>query len=83
MLDVVLIGKLADVLEKEASLYEKFLSVEKGKTDVIINGDVSELEGMVKIEQSFLEKMQELEAERERIIELIALKSGINASDLT
>jgi len=83
MLDVILIDKLADVLEKEVLLYSEFLEVSKRKTDIIINGKVTELEDAIKIEQSFSIRMQKLETEREQVIQEIAAKLGIKPSELT
>lgn len=83
MPDNVLVNKLVDVLEEEASLYGDILSIERGKTDVIINGKVAELEDITKIEQSFSEKLQKLENDREKIIEQIALESKISPSAIT
>jgi len=83
MSELVLIEKLTDVLRKEASLYEDFLSVQKGKTDILVKGNVLELEKMVKTEQSYFEKIQELESEREQIIERIAQVFHTDLSTLT
>jgi len=82
MLELALIEKLTDVLEKEASVYEDFLSIQKGKTDILVNGNISELEKMIKTEQSFFEEIQGLEAEREQIIEQIAQKTKTDSSAL-
>ena len=67
MSELVLIEKLTDVLRKEASLYEDFLSVQKGKTDILVKGNVLELEKMVKTEQSYFEKIQELESKESKL----------------
>ena len=78
----VLIDNLADVLNKEASLYSDFLAISKEKTDVIINGKIIELENITQ-KESFSSAMHKFEVEREKIIDQIARKSGFNSSELT
>ena len=81
-LDTALIDKLIEVLNKEASVYEGILKLSKKKTDVIISGKVSELEGITKAEQSVIVTLGKLEEEREKLVEQIAVQLDMKASDV-
>lgn len=81
-MDTALIDKLIEVLNKEASVYEGILKLSKKKTDVIISGKVSELEGITKAEQSVIVTLGKLEEEREKLVEQIAVQLDMKASDV-
>lgn len=82
-MEKALIGTLIDILKKEADLYEGVLKLSKSKTDVIVEGKVSGLEGITSIEQSMIMKLGKLEEEREKTVEQIALQLHVKASDIT
>jgi flagellar biosynthesis/type III secretory pathway chaperone len=81
-LDTALIDKLIDVLNKETSVYEGILKLSRQKTDVIISGKVSELEGITRAEQSVIMTLGKLEEERENLVEQIASQLDMKASDV-
>jgi len=81
-LDTALIDKLIEVLNKETSIYEGILKLSRQKTDVIIAGKVSELEGITRAEQSVIVTLGKLENEREELVEQIAAQLGMKASDV-
>lgn len=78
-----MIDALVGILKKEADLYEGILKLSKNKTDVIVEGKVSELEGITSLEQSMILKLGKLEKEREKLVEQIALQLHAEASDIT
>jgi len=81
-LDTALIDKLIEVLNKETSVYEGILKLSRQKTDVIIAGKVSELEGITRAEQSVIVTLGKLEDEREKLVGQIAAQLGMKASDV-
>ncbi len=81
-MDTALIDKLIEVLNKETSVYEGILKLSRQKTDVIIAGRVSELEGITRAEQSVIVTLGKLEEEREKLVEQVATQLGMKASDV-
>lgn len=82
-MDTALIDKLIEVLDKETSVYEGILKLSRQKTDVIIAGKVSELEGITRAEQSVIVTLGKLEEEREKLVEQVASQLNVKASDVT
>jgi len=82
-LDTVMIDKLIEILNKEVAVYEGVLKLAKNKTDVIIAGKVSELEGITKLEQSSIITLSKLEEEREVLVGQLATELDIEPSELT
>ncbi len=78
-----LINELIDVLTEEISCYEELLKISKGKTDIIVEGDVVSLQNLTSHEQEIVEKTIKLEKKREEIIEDIALVLNENKDTLT
>lgn len=82
-MDTALFDKLIEIINKEKALYEGILELSKRKTDVIVEGKVSELEGVTKLEQSMILKLGKLEEEREELILKFAREDKSEASDIT
>ncbi|NLV37415.1 MAG: flagellar protein FlgN [Clostridiaceae bacterium] len=82
-MDTVMIDKLIEILNKEVAVYEGVLKLAKNKTDVIIAGKVSELEGITKLEQSSIITLSKLEEEREVLVGQLATELNIEPSELT
>lgn len=82
-MDTILIDKLIEALDKEANVYEGILKLSKQKTDVIIAGKVSELEGITRAEQSVILTLSKLEEGREELVEKIALELKVKPNDVT
>lgn len=78
-----LIKKLTNVLEEEADIYNKVLETSKDKTAIIVEGKVSDLEKIVKLEQTFIMQLSRLESHREELITKISEIEGINQEDIT
>ena len=82
-LDTMSIKNLIDVLNKESSIYEGILKLSKEKTDVIVQGRVSELEGITRAEQTMILQLGKLEEEREALVGEYAAKLGRKPEDVT
>ncbi|HHW49619.1 MAG TPA: flagellar protein FlgN [Clostridiaceae bacterium] len=77
-----LIDKLIDILEQENEIYTDILNMSKNKTDIIVKGKISELENIVKLEQSYIARIGKLENEREEIVEKIARQLVLDKDDI-
>ncbi|WP_024832772.1 flagellar protein FlgN [Ruminiclostridium josui] len=82
-MDTGLLKELTDILNKESDIYETFLKLSNNKTDLIVSGNVSELENIVKIEQSLIIKIAKLEDKREKIVESLSTVLGKNPKEIT
>lgn len=82
-MDTALVDRLIEILNTETSIYENILKLSKNKTDVIIAGKVSELEGITRLEQSIIIKLGKLEEEREEAVERLAAELDSDAADIT
>lgn len=82
-LDTVLVKNLIDILNKESKIYEGILKLSKEKTDVIVKGKVTELEGITRAEQSMILQLGKLEEERETIVGELAGQLGVKPEDIT
>lgn len=78
-----MINELANILEQEARVYDSILNISKNKTKIIVEGKVTELENIVKLEQSLVLQIGRLENLREEIVEKCAEQLGVNPSDIT
>jgi len=81
-LDNGTIKKLIEILDKEAAIYEGLLKLSREKTDVIVKGKVTELEGITKVEQSMILQLARLEETREKLVALLSEELGMNADDI-
>ena len=77
-----LIDNLIDILNKETALYEGILKISKNKTDTIVEGKVSELESITRLEQNMILKLGKLEEEREKLVEKLAVQLHVKVSDI-
>ena len=80
-------SSLINVLKQQAAVYEDILKISQNKTNIIVEGKVTELENLVKLEQSLVVKVGKLESTREELVgklsEELKLKSdSINVSEL-
>ena len=82
-MDTLLVDRLIEVLNKEAAVYEGILKLSKNKTDVIVEGKVSELENLTRVEQSMIIQLGRLEEEREEMVEELAVHLKVKSSDIT
>ena len=78
-----LVNGLIEVLNQEAGLYGQILEISKGKTDIIIKGRVSELEKVVKLEQSLVLQIGKLEDSREDMTAKLSDKLGLKLPQVT
>lgn len=77
------LDKLTDVLDKEVNVYEGILKLSRQKTDALVAGKVSELEGITRLEQSAIITLSKLEEEREKLVEKAAKQLELEPSDVT
>ncbi len=66
-----LIDKLLEVLEQEYKVYEDILRLSKDKTNIIVEGKVSELDNIVKLEQALVMQIARIDQKREEILQQI------------
>lgn len=83
VLDTALVNELINVLEQENRVYDSILKISKSKTNIIVEGKVTELENMVKLEQSLVLQMGRLEDMREKLTGKIAVLLNIKPSEIT
>ncbi len=67
-----LIDTLAEILNKEDEEYQKLLDLSKGKTDVIVKGDLNALSVITDKEQKVVTRITALEAQRSEAMAEIA-----------
>lgn len=82
-MDNALVEKLIEVLNKETDIYDDILKLSKNKTNVVVEGKVTELENIVKLEQTLVLKMGQLEGIREELIGKISAQLAIEPSKIT
>lgn len=82
-MDTLLIERLIDVLKKEAAVYDDILKISRNKTNIIVEGKVSELESMTRLEQSLVLQMARLEDVREKLVDQVAAGLGKKPEELT
>lgn len=62
------IDELISVLNGEMLLYKDLYDIAAKKTDVIVRGEIHELDNMTKVEGSIICKLMDLEDEREKFL---------------
>lgn len=78
-----LMEKLVEVLMNEQKVYDEILELSKDKTNVIVQGNIKELEKITEKEQLLANDVQKLEKEREKITNDIGLVVKKDISELT
>ncbi len=76
-----LIDKLLEILEQEYTVYEDILRLSKDKTNTIIEGKVSELDNIVKLEQALVMQIARIDEKREEV--LLQICNETNAGEKT
>lgn len=82
MMGQELLNRLVELLEHEYEIFQNLLELSQKKTDIIVEGKVSELDKLVKLEQSIVLQISKLEAEREEIVKKIAQEFKIEDANL-
>lgn len=80
--NVQLIENLTRVLAEELKLYKSILDISKRKTRVIIDGNIDELNKIVKGEHSFVLKVGKLEDLRGKLVFALSKKLGISFDNI-
>lgn len=78
-----LLMELTDIMTEEKNIYDELLEISKNKKNIIVEGNVDELERITKTEQSIIIELAKLEDKREDNIQRIANVIGIKPEDLT
>lgn len=73
----ILFEELRDVLLDELKLYEEMYNLTVKKTDVIINGKISDLDNITHLENSLILKLGQIEARREKVVVNIQEQLGV------
>lgn len=74
--------KLIGILEEENILYKDILALSRHKTGTIVEGKVSELEQLTKVEQRMMISIGNLEQQREAAVEGLTRHLNIPAEEL-
>lgn len=82
-MDTGTIKKLTEILDKEAAIYEALLKLSREKTDLIVQGKVTELESITKVEQSMILQLARLEENREKLVEKLSEELGMDTENIT
>lgn len=82
-MDTLVVDKLFEILKKEIEIYGSLEQISSRKTDIIVEGKVSELENIVKLEQSMVVKIAKLEDKREQIVNQLSEQLNIQSSEVT
>jgi DNA-binding Xre family transcriptional regulator len=77
-----LVDRLIDIINREADIYSDILKISENKTNVIVNGKVSELEGLVSLEQTMIVNMGKLEDEREDVVKKLASQLNVEPANV-
>ena len=75
--------ELIAVLKEEQSLYEQLLALSREKTNVLVKNDTAGLKKIMEQIQGPLDKINELEEQREKIIAQLAESFGVKRSKVT
>ena len=82
-MDTGMVKKLIEIIGKEAEIYETLLRLSREKTDIIVQGKVTELENITKVEQSLVLRLAKLEQSREDLVEKLSKEIGMDAENIT
>ncbi len=77
------VRKLIGILDQESLIYNDILKISKNKKNLIVDGKVSELENLVKMEQALIVKIGKLESDREEEIKFIAQEYNADNLNIT
>ncbi len=78
-----LVKQLIDVLNQENEIYDTISKISNNKTNLIVGGKVTELESIIKVEQSLILKISKLEDEREKIVDKLCDLLGKKPEEVT
>lgn len=78
-----ILTQLQDILQQELVAYKNILDKGRQKKDALLKNDVDMLDRIVAYEWSIVKAIKQLEAERELIIQKIALEKGLDSQTVT
>jgi len=76
-----LLSRLEDVLEQQAELYDALLDLARRKREVLVGGQIGDLDRIVQSEEVLLWRAARLEGVRARVTREIAATLGLQADD--
>ncbi len=82
-MDTLLVNDLIGILDEEANIYEEVLNISKDKKDIIIAGKVTDLEKLVKVEQTLILKISGLELKREQLVDKLSAQIRADSNEIT
>lgn len=74
-------NELLGILDNELNIYKEMLELSKQKTQIIVEGKVTELDKIVKVEQALVIQISKIEKKREAIFESASHEGGINKNN--
>lgn len=75
--------ELAEVLKEELAIYREILAISEKKTDVLVKGDIKQLDNIVKAEEKLILSIGKQEDLRYKILLDLENATGINANSST
>ncbi|MDP4179503.1 MAG: flagellar protein FlgN [Bacillota bacterium] len=78
-----LYNELINILDNEIATYNDIYKISKEKTDIIVEGKVSELEKIVQAEQQLILRVTQIENQRETIIFKISRALKLKSEEIT
>ena len=77
-----LLSSFADIIEAQQGHYERVLDMARRKTDVLVSGDVKELEDITALEQDMIARLGKLEEQRECVLGEISSEFEVEPEEL-
>lgn len=74
-------GNLLVILDDEYKIYEEILGVSKQKTQIIVEGKVSELDQMVKVEQALVMQISKIEKKRADLFDKLSQHTNLDKNN--
>ena len=77
------VDALLDILTKECGLYRDLFDLSRKKSELIVDGNVDGLTGILSVEQQLIIELGFLETQREQLIEVWAIDKAIDPQRAT
>lgn len=79
----LLLKELIDTVAGETAAYTEILKLSRVKTDVIVKGNIPELENMTRLEQDMVTQVSRMENSRQKLVDKLLEKLGADPAEKT